>query len=64
MEKEILLFVRNLSREDLREPLELGRMNPRPLKVPTLIETLERRPEFATVKLAWASGLMLVVRQP
>ena len=33
-------------------------------KVPTLIETLERRPGFATVKLAWASGLMLVVRQP
>jgi hypothetical protein len=30
----------------------------------TLIETLERRPGFATVKLAWASGLMLVVRQP
>jgi hypothetical protein len=33
-------------------------------KVPTLIEMLERRPGFATVKLAWASGLMLVVRQP
>jgi predicted O-methyltransferase YrrM len=31
-------------------------------KVPTLIEALERRSEFATVKLSWASGLMLVVR--
>lgn len=32
-------------------------------KVPMLIETLENRPEFTTVKLAWASGLMLVVRK-
>ena len=31
-------------------------------KVPTLIEALERRSKFATVKLSWASGLMLVVR--
>jgi predicted O-methyltransferase YrrM len=31
-------------------------------KVPALVEALERRPEFATVKLSWASGLMLVVR--
>jgi len=31
-------------------------------KVPVLIEALERKPEFTTVKLAWASGLMLVVR--
>jgi hypothetical protein len=27
-----------------------------------LIETREHRPEFTTVKLSWASGLMLVVR--
>lgn len=33
-------------------------------KVPALIENIERRPEFATVRLAWASGLMLVVRKP
>lgn len=32
-------------------------------KVPALIETLENRPEFTTVKLSWASGLMLVVRK-
>jgi predicted O-methyltransferase YrrM len=32
-------------------------------KIPGLIGDLERRPEFATVKLAWASGLMLVVRR-
>lgn len=32
-------------------------------KVPLLISDLERRKEFATVKLAWASGLMLVVRR-
>jgi predicted O-methyltransferase YrrM len=32
-------------------------------KVPVLIEDLERRSGFATVRLAWASGLMLVVRQ-
>jgi predicted O-methyltransferase YrrM len=31
-------------------------------KVPVLIEDLERRDEFVTVKLAWASGVMLVVR--
>jgi predicted O-methyltransferase YrrM len=31
-------------------------------KVPALIDALERRPEFATVKLSWATGLMLVVR--
>jgi len=31
-------------------------------KVGALIATLERRPEFTTVKLSWASGLMLVVR--
>jgi predicted O-methyltransferase YrrM len=32
-------------------------------KVPALIDDLERRSGFATVRLAWASGLMLVVRQ-
>lgn len=32
-------------------------------KVPALIDDLERREEFAVVKLAWASGLMLVVRR-
>jgi predicted O-methyltransferase YrrM len=32
-------------------------------KVPALIEDIERRDEFATVKLAWASGIMLVVRR-
>ena len=32
-------------------------------KVPALIDDLERRGEFATVRLAWASGLMLVVRR-
>ena len=32
-------------------------------KVPVLIEDLERRSEFASVKLAWASGLMVVVRK-
>ena len=31
-------------------------------EVPALIETLEGQSEFATVKLTWASGLMLVVR--
>lgn len=31
-------------------------------KVHALIDVLERRPEFTTVKLSWASGLMLVVR--
>jgi predicted O-methyltransferase YrrM len=33
-------------------------------KVQMLIDTLERRPEFVTVRLAWASGLMIVVRTP
>ena len=32
-------------------------------KVPQLVDNLERRPEFVTVRLAWASGLMLVVRR-
>ncbi len=32
-------------------------------KVPALIADIERRDEFAVVKLAWASGLMLVVRR-
>jgi predicted O-methyltransferase YrrM len=32
-------------------------------KVPLLIDDIERRPKFATVRLAWASGLMLVVRR-
>jgi predicted O-methyltransferase YrrM len=32
-------------------------------KVPALIDAIERRAEFTTVKLAWASGLMLVVRR-
>lgn len=32
-------------------------------KVPALINDIERRDEFATVKLGWASGLMLVVRR-
>jgi predicted O-methyltransferase YrrM len=31
-------------------------------KVPVLIDNLEQRPEFVTSRLAWASGLMLVVR--
>lgn len=31
-------------------------------KVPVLIDDLERRPGFVTVRLAWGSGLMLVVR--
>lgn len=31
-------------------------------KVPALIERLEGKTEFITVKLEWASGLMLVVR--
>jgi len=34
-----------------------------PPKVPVLIDDIERRDEFATVRLAWASGLMLVVRR-
>ena len=32
-------------------------------RVPVLIDDIERRPEFVTVRLAWASGLMLVVRR-
>ena len=32
-------------------------------KVPILIEDIERRGEFITVKLAWASRLMLLVRK-
>jgi len=32
-------------------------------KVPALISDIERRPEFVTVRLAWASGLMVVVRK-
>ena len=32
-------------------------------KVDALIADLERRPGFAVVRLAWASGVMLVVRQ-
>jgi predicted O-methyltransferase YrrM len=32
-------------------------------KVPLLINEIERRSDFATVRLAWASGLMLVVRR-
>ena len=32
-------------------------------KVPTLVADLERRDEFNTVKLAWASGVTLVVRR-
>ena len=32
-------------------------------KVPVLINDIERRDKFATVRLAWASGLMLVVRR-
>jgi predicted O-methyltransferase YrrM len=31
-------------------------------KVPALIDSIERKPGFATVRLAWASGLMIVVR--
>lgn len=31
-------------------------------KVPLLVEALERRPGFVSVKLAWASGLMMLVR--
>lgn len=31
-------------------------------KVPVLIDYLERRPGFVTVRLTWGSGLMLVVR--
>jgi predicted O-methyltransferase YrrM len=31
-------------------------------KVPLLVDTLERRQDFTTVKLDWASGLMIAVR--
>jgi predicted O-methyltransferase YrrM len=31
-------------------------------KVPALIDQIERRPGFVSVRLAWASGLMVVVR--
>ena len=31
-------------------------------KVPALIDAIERKPGFATVRLAWSSGLMIVVR--
>lgn len=31
-------------------------------KVPALIDAIEQKPGFATVRMAWASGLMLVVR--
>lgn len=33
-------------------------------KVPALINDIERRRGFSTVRLGWASGLMLVVRRP
>jgi len=33
-------------------------------RVPILVDSLEQRSEFVTVKLAWASGLMIVVRAP
>ncbi len=32
-------------------------------KVPALIDDIERRAGFATVRLAWASGLMIVVKK-
>jgi predicted O-methyltransferase YrrM len=32
-------------------------------RVPPLVDALERRMEFAAVKLVWASGLMVVVRK-
>src|SRR5689334_21214542 len=32
-------------------------------RVPALIDDIERRSEFSTVRLAWASGLMLVVKR-
>jgi predicted O-methyltransferase YrrM len=31
-------------------------------KVPALIESLERRADFRTIKLDWASGLMIAIR--
>ena len=33
-------------------------------KVPILIDQLERQPGFVATKLAWASGLMILVRMP
>ena len=30
--------------------------------IPALVDAIERRPGFATVKLSWSSGLMLAVR--
>lgn len=32
-------------------------------KVPALIDAIERKPGFTTVRLAWSSGLMIVVRR-
>ena len=32
-------------------------------RIPALIDEIERRDQFATVRLGWASGLMLVVRR-
>jgi predicted O-methyltransferase YrrM len=32
-------------------------------RIPALIDDIEHREEFVTVRLAWASGLMLVVRR-
>jgi predicted O-methyltransferase YrrM len=32
-------------------------------KVPELIDEIERRTDFTTVRLAWASGLLLAVRR-
>jgi hypothetical protein len=32
-------------------------------KVAALIDDIERRGEFTRVRLAWASGLMLVIRK-
>jgi hypothetical protein len=31
-------------------------------KVPLLVQALERRPAYVAVKLAWTSGLMMLVR--
>jgi predicted O-methyltransferase YrrM len=33
-------------------------------KIPALLDLIESRSEFVTARLAWASGLMLVVRRP
>lgn len=32
-------------------------------KVPALVDDIERRAQFTTVRMAWASGLMIVVRR-